>query len=131
MRKLDDYLMIRHTPNGREFPYLDCWGLVCDVYREYLDIELSEYTSLNHKTMSQGFSRERESGNFIEVSEPRNFDIIAFFVHGRLYHVGVYLDRKILHTSEKKNCRYESLDRVSLSDRRYYRYVGSKGCQQN
>ena len=118
MRKLDDYLMIRHTPNGRTFPFLDCWGLVCDVYREYLDIELSEYTSLNHKTMSQGFSRERETGNFIEVSEPRNFDIIAFFVHGRLYHVGVYLDRKILHTSEKKNCRYEALDRVSLSDRR-------------
>lgn len=131
MRKLDDYLMIRHTPNGRTFPYLDCWGLVCDVYREYLGIELSEYTSLNHKTMSQGFSQERESGNFTEVTEPQDFDVVAFFVHGRLYHVGVYLDRKILHTSEKKNCRYESLDRVSLSDRRYYRYVGSKGCQQN
>lgn len=104
---------------------------MCDVYREYLDIELSEYTSLNHRTMSQGFCQERESGNFIEVTAPENFDVVAFFVHGRLYHVGVYLDRKILHTSEKKNCRYEALDRVSLSDRRYYRYVGSKGCQQN
>ena len=131
MRKLDDYLMIRHTPNGREFPYLDCWGLVCDVYREYLDIVLSEYTSLNHKTMSQGFSRERETGNFQEVSVPENFDIVAFFVHGRLYHVGIYLDGRILHTSEKKNCRYESLDRVSLSDKRFYRYVGSQSSKQN
>jgi cell wall-associated NlpC family hydrolase len=131
MRKLDDYLMIRHTPNGRQFPFLDCWGLVCDVYREYLDIELSEYTSLSHKTMSQGFSQERESGNFQEVTTPENFDVVAFFIHGRLYHVGIFLDGRILHTSEKKNCRYEALDRVSLSDRRYYRYVGSKGCQQN
>ena len=131
MRKLDDYLMIKHTPNGRTFPFLDCWGLVCDVYKEFLSIELSEYTSLNHKTMSQGFQRERESGRFQEVERPQNFDIVAFFVHGRLYHVGIWLDRKILHTSEQKNCRYEALDRVSLSDKRFYRYVGSKSSQQS
>ena len=131
MRKLDDYLMIKHTPNGRKFPFLDCWGLVCDVYKEFLSIELSEYTSLNHKTMSQGFQRERESGRFQEVERPQNFDIVAFFVHGRLYHVGIWLDRKILHTSEQKNCRYEALDRVSLSDKRFYRYVGSQSSKQN
>ena len=131
MRKLDDYLMIKHTPNGRKFPFLDCWGLVCDVYRECLDIELNEYTSLTHHSMSQGFQRERESGRFQEVERPQNFDIVAFFVHGRLYHVGIWIDRKILHTSEKKNCRYEALDRVSLSDRRFYRYVGSQSSKQN
>ena len=46
MRRINDYLLNKHTPNGRRFPYLDCWGLVVDFYREILNIELNEYTDL-------------------------------------------------------------------------------------
>lgn len=126
-RKINDYLLIKHTPNGREYPYLDCWGLIVDVYREILDIKLHDYTDLTQRDMNKGLMYERDSGRFAEVKEPQNYDIVAFFVNGRLYHVGLWIGGRILHTSQQRNCRYEQLDRVSLSQKRYYRYVKDRG----
>ncbi len=126
-RKINDYLLIKHTPNGREYPYLDCWGLIVDVYREILDIKLHDYTDLTQRDMNKGLMYERDSGRFAEVKEPQNYDIVAFFINGRLYHVGLWIGGRILHTSQQRNCRYEQLDRVSLSQKRYYRYVKDRG----
>ena len=99
MRTINDYLLNRHTPNGRTYPRLDCWGLVVDIYRENLGIELNEYTDLTGRTMSEGFQHERRAGRFVEVKEPQDYDIIAFFINARLFHVGVWLNGRILHTS--------------------------------
>lgn len=130
MRSINDYLLNKHTPNGRKYPFLDCWGLVVDVYREMLGITLNEYTDLSQQDMSKALMYERQSGRFREVDEPRDYDVIAFFIGGRLYHVGIWLKGKILHTSQKKNCRYETLDsRVSLSQMRIYRYGKSRDSQ--
>lgn len=131
MRSINDYLLNKHTPNGRKYPYLDCWGLVVDVYREMLGISLNEYTDLSQRDMSKALMYERQSGRFMEVDdEPQDYDVIAFFIGGRLYHVGLWIRGKILHTSQKKNCRYETLDsRVSLSQMRVYRYVKSRDSQ--
>lgn len=130
MRSINDYLLNKHTPNGRKYPYLDCWGLVVDVYREMLGITLNEYTDLSQADMSKALMYERQAGRFIEVDESRDYDVIAFFIGGRLFHVGIWLKGKILHTSQKKNCRYETLDsRVSLSKMRIYRYVKSRDSQ--
>lgn len=130
MRSINDYLLNKHTPNGRKYPYLDCWGLVVDVYREMLGISLNEYTDLSQADMSKALMYERQSGRFREETEPQDYDVIAFFIGGRLYHVGIWLKGKILHTSQKKNCRYETLDsRVSLSQIRIYRYVKSRDSQ--
>lgn len=126
-RKINDYLLIKHTPNGREYPYLDCWGLIVDVYREILGIKLHDYTDLTQKDMNKGLMYERDSGRFAEVKEPQDYDIVAFFINGRLYHVGLWIGGRILHTSQQRNCRYEQLDRVSLSQKRYYRYVKDRG----
>ena len=126
-RKINDYLLIKHTPNGREYPYLDCWGLIVDVYREILDIKLHDYTDLTQRDMNKWLMHERGSGRFAEVKEPQDYDIVAFFINGRLYHVGLWIGGRILHTSQQRNCRYELLDRVSLSQKRYYRYVKDRG----
>lgn len=126
-RKINDYLLIKHTPNGREYPYLDCWGMIVDVYREILDIKLHDYTDLTQRDMNKGLMYERDSGRFAEVKEPQDYDIVAFFINGRLYHVGLWIGGRILHTSQQRNCRYEQLDRVSLSQKRYYRYVKDRG----
>lgn len=126
-RKLNDYLLVKHTPNGRTYPFLDCWGLVVDVYKEMLGIQLNEYTDLTQKTMSTGFMYERDSGHFYEVKEPQDFDLVAFFINGRLFHVGVWIQNRLLHTSQAKNCRWEQLDRVALAQRRFYRYAQDRG----
>lgn len=125
MRNINDYLLIKHTPNGRVFPYLDCWGLIVDIYRENLGIELNEYTTLNHATMARGLMYERQAGHFTEVTEPQDYDVVAFFVAGRLYHVGVLVGGRLLHTSERKNCRWERLDGAALAHKRYYRYASN------
>lgn len=123
MRQINDYLLIKHTPNGRNYPYLDCWGLIVDFYNNVLNIELNEYTDLDAGSMSRGLAYERNAGRFEEVKEPQDGDVIAFFVRGRLFHVGVFWRGKILHTSQLKNCRYEKLPETTLNDRRYYHYV--------
>ena len=94
-----------------------------DIYRENLGIELNEYTDLTGRTMSEGFQCERRAGRFVEVKEPQDYDIIAFFINARLFHVGVWLNGRILHTSERKNTRYEKLDTATQAHRRYYRYA--------
>ena len=56
MRSINDYLLNKHTSNGRTFPNLDCWGLIVDFYREQLGIQLNEYTDLDSKCMGKGFT---------------------------------------------------------------------------
>lgn len=97
------------------------------MYREQLGIQLNEYTDLTQKTMSTGFMYERDSGHFYEVKEPQDFDLVAFFINGRLFHVGVWIQNRLLHTSQAKNCRWEQLDRVALAQRRFYRYAQDRG----
>lgn len=123
MRNINDYLLIKHTPNGRNYPFLDCWGLIVDFYKNMLGVELNEYTDLDAGSMSRGLAYERNAGRFEEVKEPQDGDVIAFFVRGRLFHVGVFWRGKILHTSQQKNCRYEKLPETTLNERRYYHYV--------
>lgn len=123
MRNINDYLLIKHTPNGRNYPFLDCWGLIVDFYKNMLGVELNEYTDLDAGSMSRGLAYERSAGRFEEVKEPQDGDVIAFFVRGRLFHVGVFWRGKILHTSQQKNCRYEKLPETALNERRFYHYV--------
>ncbi len=123
MRNINDYLLIKHTPNGRNYPFLDCWGLIVDFYKNMLGVELNEYTDLDAGSMSRGLAYERNANRFEEVKEPQDGDVIAFFVRGRLFHVGVFWRGKILHTSQQKNCRYEKLPETTLNERRYYHYV--------
>lgn len=124
MRNINDYLLIKHTPNGRVFPYLDCWGLVVDIYRENLGITLDDYTDLSQKSMTDGANEECEKGHFIEVTTPEDYDVVCFFLRDRLFHVGVFLNGHLLHTSERKNCRFEKLDRAMYScKKRFFRYA--------
>lgn len=121
-RSVNDYLLIKHTPGGRTFPALDCWGLVVDYYREILGIDLPPYADLTQEHMAQGFQRELMRGKFQQVDTPKNGDVVAFFCRGILYHVGIYVDGRILHTTERRGCRYERMASGTLTNRRYYTY---------
>ena len=85
MRKIDDYLLIKHTPNGRVYPRLDCWGLIVDLYRENLKIELDDHTDLTQKSMTEGANEECKQGRFIEVTTPEDYDVVCFFLRNRLF----------------------------------------------
>ena len=86
---IEKYLRNIHTPNGRIYPHLDCWGLVCYVYKNELNIELDLCTDCQKDTMTDGY--EKIKGSFTEVKTPRDFDVICYFKHSVLVHVGIYI----------------------------------------
>lgn len=82
---------------------LDCWGLVCEVYKNELGIELPSYLeaySSAQDVMSCADAIADKRRSWVEVEEPRAFDVIEFRVRGYPWHVGVALngDGEFLHT---------------------------------
>lgn len=108
MSVIDKWLVSKYQRGGRKYPYLDCWGLVCDVYKT-LGAELPEFTDLCQRTMGKGAEECFRKNVFKQVDTPSNYCLIAFFYTDRLFHVGIYYDGRILHTSEEKNCVLEDL----------------------
>ena len=87
---IEKYLRNIHTPNGRIYPHLDCWGLCTDCQKD---------------TMTDGYDKIK--GLFTEVKTPRDFDVICYFKHSVLVHVGLYIYGHILHTDSKKGSCFE------------------------
>ena len=83
---IEKYLRNIHTPNGRIYPHLDCWGLVCYVYKNELNIELDLCTDCQKDTMTDGY--EKIKGSFTEVK--------TLYIYGH-----------ILHTDSKKGSCFE------------------------
>ena len=118
---LNHYLLIRHTPNGRKYPYLDCWGLVIEFYRRELGIELDDYTDFSIK---DGYEKERSC--FYEIDPPHyEFgDVIAFFRHGLIFHVAVYLGKgEMLHTGLNRHARVEKIKSMQFVESRFFRHI--------
>ena len=118
---LNHYLLIRHTPNGRKYPFLDCWGLVCEFYRREFGIELDDYTDFS---IREGFKKERSC--FFEIAPPHSEfgDVIAFFRHGLIFHVAVYLGKgEMLHTGLNRHCRVEKIRAMQFVETRIYRHI--------
>ena len=102
---ISHYLFNQYKANGRQYPYLDCYGLICYVYKRELNIDLDLATEFDYKTMTSGY--ERVKTMFEEVkTEPKTFDIVCFFKHNVLCHVGIYIDDHILESSRKKGMSF-------------------------
>ncbi len=119
---LAKYLLVKHTPNGRKYPYLDCWGLILEYYRCELGIELPKFCDLEQSTMTLGANKLVDNVHcFVEVAEPQNNDVVTFYRNNLLYHVGIYIDGKLLHTTDNKNARLEPIRQ--FHNIRFFRYV--------
>ena len=118
---LNHYLLIRHTPNGRKFPFLDCWGLVIEFYRRELGIELDDYTDFSIK---DGYEKERSCFYEIEPPHYEFGDVIAFFRHGLIFHVAVYLGKgEMLHTGLNRHARVEKIKSMQFVESRFFRHI--------
>ena len=120
---LNHYLLIRHTPNGRKYPFLDCWGLVIEFYRRELGIELDDYTDFSIK---DGYEKETSRNSFREITaeEAKFGDVIAFFRHGQIFHVAVYLGKgEMLHTGLNRHARVEKIKSMQFVESRFFRHL--------
>lgn len=107
--RLRHYFAIQYTRDGRKYPFLNCWGLVCEFYRREMGITLPSYDEYDPKTMTSGY--ELEKGAYTETDRPEMGCIIAFFNNaGLLYHVGVFTDSEhYLHSEYRRNTQISRL----------------------
>jgi len=92
-------------PGGRGRDGCDCWGLVCLVYREALQIELPSFdgayvTARERRDIAAIVSSERDKMDWREVATPADFDVLLFRVGRYESHVGIACGRgMMLHAS--------------------------------
>ena len=78
-----------------------------------------------YRSNTGGYEKESERGGFKEVPEieAEKGDVIAFFRHGVIFHVAVYLGRgEMLHTGLNRHCRVEKIRTMQFVESRFYRY---------
>lgn len=125
MNWIDKYNFIRHTPGGRVFPDLDCWGLVRLIYFDRLHIQLPEFVDFSQADMTTPADGLIADHLFEEIEEPEDYCVICYYRHGILFHVGIYLEGDILHTTNRHGFRRQPLNTFyPQCMRRFYRYAG-------
>lgn len=125
------YIAIKYTSNGRVYPYLDCWGLVCYFYHTEFNIDLQSMDGYIRSNMTDGYNIVKS--DFTEIELPKFGDVVAFFRGGILTHVGVMIDGyRFLHTGARYNTSITDVKNRSLVEnsklytKKFYRYVGGK-----
>lgn len=129
-----DYMDIRFVAHGRDRTGLDCWGLVCLIYREQFGIELPHFAGAagnitNPAEVSPHFTRGRDDlWRRVDGSKiwPRSLDVVGWTAGKMIYHVGVYLEDNIfLHIQKDTESHLSRIGDVLWPHRRLagiYRY---------
>lgn len=133
MNWTDRYIEIPFKPDGRDRQGLDCWGLVCLVYRERLGIELPDYkgifTDQSHTTLKKVagvMTQGRESWQ--KVDTPRPYDVVMLRTGTYMWHVGIVIDNnRMLHVMSGINSCIEEYTGIYWEHRvaEFRRYPGA------
>jgi len=100
---------------------LDCWGLVCLVYANELDIALPSYGEVSAADLirvARSIGAGQEGWQVAE--KPRAFDVVAMRFYGRSWvgHVGIMVDSKhMIHTERATAVACVPLDHFTVRDR--------------
>lgn len=79
----------------------DCWGLVVYLYREAYKITLAEIPTpelLPTRTLAETAEEEMDAGDWTEVTEPQDGDVVALSRSKIIHHVGVWCSKYCFHT---------------------------------
>jgi cell wall-associated NlpC family hydrolase len=128
------YIGIPYRRYGRDIVLdggLDCWGLVREVYKNELNIELpsfaGEYEADRKRVYFDSINRVflREAVDWMRVDEAQEFDIAALARFGVVYHTGIALNaQKMLHLENRAgSCVETFIDKTRFNLYGVYRYV--------
>ena len=96
---LSDLIGTPFKYGGRGDGYFDCYGLVMEMYRRYMQIELPDYKSPTTAREIVALMRG-ELRLWRTVSEPK-FGTVMFMRLGEYTHVAMYLgENRFIHTCE-------------------------------
>lgn len=111
----NSYIGTKFKDKGRGADGVDCWGLVCLIYRNELGIELPSYTECyentdDKNTLTDLIANEQKS-KWAEVVNMRSFDVLVLKIDGLPYHIGIYThDNKFVHCERGFNTVVAKLD---------------------
>lgn len=101
------YVGIPFVPGGRDRAGLDCWGLVCLVYREAFGIEIDEgqvWTKVlveRDELITSVVCALDTPWRWVPLSNVETGDVLVFALQGHLGHVGLQLTADtMLHAHE-------------------------------
>jgi cell wall-associated NlpC family hydrolase len=125
---IERYKGLPYTDHGRDMSGVDCWGLVCLVYREQLGVELpgwsAEYEQAH--TVSVPAIRHCFKGWKEVVGRPAVGDLALFEIKS-VFHVGIVLDRRgkeMLHITKGRQVTIERVQSLLYRNcfRGFYHY---------
>lgn len=128
------YMNIPFLAHGRDRVGLDCWGLVCLVYREKFDIDLPAFAGVANnisdpKEVSPLFEQGRDN-LWRRVDDAAPGDVVGWMAGRLIYHVGLYLDdNKFLHIQKHTESHVSEIGSFLWPRRRVagiYRYHALK-----
>lgn len=122
------YIDIPFKANGRDRSGVDCWGLVCLIYKEEYNIILPSFSTEYHieddLRINELFAQYREGWQ--EKETPEAGDLVLFRIFGEQTHVGVMLNgQQFIHTREGSNCVVDHLTLSKWKNRvsGFFKYV--------
>ena len=96
MIDITHYLKIIYSQYNKGYPFLNCWGLVCEFYHREKNITLDTFSENDLRSLNSCFMQYRKE--LKEIEKNKNC-MIGFFKKGILVHCGIYLDNdRVLHT---------------------------------
>lgn len=96
MIDITHYLKIIYSQYNKGYPFLNCWGLVCEFYQKEKGITLDTFSENDLRNLNSCFISYRKE---LKEIQKTNNCMIGFFKKGILVHCGIYLDNdRVLHT---------------------------------
>lgn len=119
------YVGLEFQDGGRGPEFVDCWGLVCVVYRNELQIELPSYAEISTRDLinvSRAMKHDDtpEIWQAVDRTDLREFDLVAMTQYGgrSIAHVGIMTPGgKVLHSEAGCNTVSVPLDHISIRER--------------
>jgi cell wall-associated NlpC family hydrolase len=98
MHWANKYIDIPFAECGRSEKGADCWGLVCLVYCNELNICLPDFAGMYATCKDQGrisrlIDQQRPVWQRVPEGEQREFDLICIRIQNRPWHVGIVLNQ--------------------------------------
>jgi len=126
------YIGIPYKDYGRDETGIDCWGLVCLVYKQEFNIELPTFDSSYHvddrKQLHQLIAQHRES--WTQLDAPKPGCVVLFKILGSESHVGIAISAtQFLHARDGYDASVESFDSTNWRSRivGYFEYQQASG----
>ena len=117
----NNYIDFKFEDKGRNEKSGDCWGLLLQIYKKELNIEVPDYTEFYKNTMDKKVLADlirKEKETWISVNDPKPFDVIIVNMRGVPMHIGVVTKKGfMIHCAKGVDTCHERYDGVRWRDK--------------